>query len=248
MTAINHTAAQKGNPHYLMAITNVFLSTPLRQKSELTYKDFTMVGILAEDSNAIQVNAASPYKSFADLITAAKARRKGVSLGVGSIGGTDHMIGHRFGEAIGAEFNYVSFDGGGAAAVALMGGHVDFITGGPSETRGQIDAGRLRVLAVVGDRRLRSFPDVPTLQELGTNIGATFAVVRGFVAPPGVSNDAVRYYSDMLEKISKTPEWQEFLLKGDFIETKIGPREMMPFLAKRNDDIAETLTAMGVLK
>jgi len=166
LNAMNFTAQQTGNPHYLMAVTNAFLSTPLRQKSELTYKDFTPVMILAEDSNAVQVNADS-YKTFDEFVAAAKASPKAVSHGVGSIGGTDHMIGYELGKAIGAEFNTVAFDGGGDAAVAVLGGHAGFVTGGPSETKGQIEAGLLRVLAVVGDERLASFPDVPTLRELG---------------------------------------------------------------------------------
>lgn len=247
LNAMTYMSNQEGNPHYLMSVTNAFLATPLRQKSDLNYEDFTPVMIIAEDSNALQVNANS-YKTFDEFVAAAKAKPKAVSHGVGSIGGTDHMIGHGLGKAIGAEFNTVSFDGGGAAAVAVLGGHADFVTGGPSETKGQIEAGLLRVLAVIGDERLSSFPDVPTLKELGVDMGATFAVIRGFVGPKDMPEEAVAYYADVLEKVSQSEKWKKFAQGSDFADTKVGPGEMGEFLARRSNAIAETLTEMGVLK
>lgn len=248
MNAITFTDQQKGNAHYLMAITNVFLATPLRQKSKLTFEDFTMVSILAEDANAIQVNAKSSYKTLQDLIAAAKAKPKAVSIGVGSIGGTDHMLSHAIGKAVGAMFNVVSFDGGSQAATAMMGGHVDFITGGPSETKGQIDAGLIRPIAVIGNARLSALKDTPTTEEAGVKLGATFAVVRGFVLPGGVPAGAAEFYAGLLDKVAATPAWKDFAAKNDFVPTKVGPKEMKAFLAKRNAEIRDTLTEMGVLK
>lgn len=248
MVAMNFTAGQAGNPHYLMSITNAFLSTPIRQKSDLTYKDFKMVTVLAEDANAIQVNAASPYETLDDFIAAAKASPKSVSIGVGSIGGTDHMISYRLGEAIGAEFNTVAFEGGGQAVTALLGGHIDFVTGGPSETIGQIEAKRIRVLAVFGDKRLNSVPDVPTLDELGIKMSAHFAVIRGFVAPPETPKEVVDYYAEILGKVAKTAAWEDFMIKNDFVDNHLGPAEMEPYVAKRSSDIASTLSEMGVVK
>ena len=78
LNAMNYTAQQAGNPYYLMAVTNAFLATPLRQKSKLTYKDFTPVMVLAEDSNAVQVNA-NKYKTFKEFVAAAKASPKALS-------------------------------------------------------------------------------------------------------------------------------------------------------------------------
>jgi putative tricarboxylic transport membrane protein len=158
------------------------------------------------------------------------------------------MLGYSIGKAIGAEFNSVSFDGGGEAAVALMGNHVDVIAGGPSETRGQIEAGRIRPLAVVGNKRLKGMPDVPSLDELGIKPEATFAVIRGFVAPAGIPQEAADYYAALLAKVADTQQWKDFAAKSDFIDTRVGPAEMKAYLAKRNSEIAQTLTAMGVMK
>jgi putative tricarboxylic transport membrane protein len=248
MNAMSFTASQKADPHFIMAVTNAFLATPLRQKTDLNYEDFAMLRILAEDSNAVQVNGTSPLKTMDDFVKAAKAKPKALSLGVGAIGGTDHMLGYALGKTIGAEFNSVSFDGGGEASTALMGGHVDFTTGGPSESRGQIDAGRIRVLAVVGDKRLNSLPDVPTLSELGIKLDNTFAVIRGFVASGEVPKEAVTYYADLLGRVAATEQWKEFAKKSDFVDVQVGPVEMKDYVAKRSSDIAVTLTGMGVLK
>jgi putative tricarboxylic transport membrane protein len=241
MNSMTFADQQKGNPHYILAVTNAFLSTPLRQKTALNYEAFVPIAILAEDSNAVQVNSASPYKTMADLVAAAKAKPKAIASGVGAIGATDHMLTHAIGKAAGVEFNVVSFDGGGDANTALLGNHVAFTTGGPSESRGQIDAGRIKVLAVVGD-------NVPTLGELGIKPESTFAVIRGFVAPNGAPKDVVDFYGELLGKVADTQQWKDFSKKSDFVDTRVGPVEMKAYLDKRNADIAKALTEMGVLK
>jgi putative tricarboxylic transport membrane protein len=248
MNSMTFADQQKGNPHYILAVTNAFLSTPLRQKTALNYEAFVPIAILAEDSNAVQVNASSPYKTMADLVAAAKAKPKAIASGVGAIGATDHMLTHAIGKAAGVEFNVVSFDGGGDANTALLGNHVAFTTGGPSESRGQIDAGRIKVLAVVGDKRLGSMPDVPTLGELGIKPESTFAVIRGFVAPNGTPKEVADFYGALPAKVADTQQWKDFAKKSDFVDTRVGPVEMKAYLDKRNADIAKALTEMGVLK
>lgn len=246
--AINFLAERKGDPTYLMSITNVFLTTPLRQKGLPTYREFRPVAVMAHDTNAIQVLAASPYKTINDLLDAARARPKKITHAFGAFGGTDHIIGYQLGKASGAQFNYVAFKGGGEATTALLGGHVDFVTGNPGETRAHVAAGRLRVLAVVGDKRLPVFPEVPTLKELGIDLGGTFAVFRGFVAPADVPREAVEAYAAVLRKVMEAPAWKGYVAANDLAEEFLGPAQMAKFLEARNAGLAAVLAELALVK
>jgi len=246
--AINFLAERRGDPTHIMAVTNVLLTTPLRQKELPTYRDFQPVAVMAHDTNAIQVLASSPYKTVKDLIDAARTQPKKVSHAFGAFGGTDHIIGYQLAKAAGVQFSYVAFKGGGDAVTALLGGHVDFVTGGPGETRAHLQAGKLRALAVVGDRRLPTLPDVPTLKEAGINLGGTYAVFRGFVAPADIPRAAIDLYASTLQKVMGTPAWKRYAAEGELEEQYLGPAQMATFLENRNADLARVLGELALSK
>lgn len=246
--AINFVAEKSGDPSYLMSVTNVFLTTPLQQKGLPTYRNFLPVAVMAHDTNAVQVLASSRYRTIHDLIEAARRQPKTVTHAFGAFGGTDHIVGYQLGKAAGVQFNYVAFKGGGEATVALLGGHIDFVTGNPGETRAHVQAGKIRVLAIVGEKRLPVFPDVPTLKEMGINMGGTFAVFRGFVAPAGVSTGAIETYTALMRKVMDTQAWKRYVSENDLVTEYLGPDEMARFLEERERDLARTLAELGAVK
>jgi putative tricarboxylic transport membrane protein len=246
--AIAYLAERRGDPSHIMAVTNVLLTTPLRQKGLPTYRDFQPVAVMAHDTNAIQVLASSPHKTVKDLIEAARSQPKKVSHAFGAFGGTDHIIGYQLAKATGVQFSYVAFKGGGDAVTALLGGHVDFVTGGPGETRAHLQAGKLRALTVVGDKRLPTLPGVPTLKEAGINLGGTYAVFRGFVAPADVPREAIDLYASMLQKVMGTPAWKRYVADGELEEQFLGPAQMAKFLETRNADLARVLAELALAK
>ena len=246
--AINFLAERKGDPTHIMAVTNVLLTTPLRQKGLPTYREFQPLAVMAHDTNAIQVLASSRYKTVKDLIEAARSQPKKVSHAFGAFGGTDHIIGYQLAKATGVQFSYVAFKGGGDAVTALLGGHVDFVTGGPGETRAHLQAGKLRALAVIGDKRLPTLPDVPTLKEVGIALGGTYAVSRGFVAPADVPREAIELYAATLRKVMATPAWKRYVADGELEEEFLGPAQMAKFLETRNADLARVLAELALAK
>lgn len=246
--AINFLAERKGDPTHIMAVTNVFLTTPLRQRGLPTYRDFQPVAVMAHDTNAIQVLASSSHKTVKDLVEAARAQPKKISHAFGAFGGTDHIIGYQLAKATGVQFSYVAFKGGGDAVTALLGGHVDFVTGGPGETRAHLQAGKLRAIAVVGDKRLPTLPEVPTLKEAGINLGGTYAVFRGFVAPAEIPREAIDLYAATLQKVMGTPAWKRYAAEGELEEQYLGPAQMAKFLETRNADLGRVLSELALAK
>jgi len=244
--AINFLAERKGDPTHIMAVTNVLLTTPLRQKGLPTYRDFQPVAVMAHDTNAIQVLASSPHKTVKSLIDAARAQPKKISHAFGAFGGTDHIIGYQLAKATGVQFSYVAFKGGGDAVTALLGGHVDFVTGGPGETRAHLQAGKLRALAVVGDRRLPTLPDVPTLTELGYKV--EIGTGRGFGMPAGVPKEAVATMEGILHKAHQSALWRDYSKKNMYEDRWMGSAEFAKYLAEQRMAQKEFIDSIGLSK
>jgi tripartite-type tricarboxylate transporter receptor subunit TctC len=100
--------------------------------------------------------------------------------------------------------------------VALLGGQVDAISTGPSTIMGHYKAGKVRVLATWGDKRLASLPDVPTLKELGYD--AQFSQWTGLFVPAGTPPDVVAKLRDAARQAAVDPTFQGALSK---VETPV---------------------------
>lgn len=246
--AMNFVANKRGDPGVLMGVTTPFITAPLQQKGLPTYRDFLPVALMAEDTSAVQVLATSRYHTIHDLIEAARRQPNTVTLAFGAFGGTDHINGFQLGKAVGAQFRFVAFKGGGETVTQLLGGHIDFITSNPAETRALAQAGKVRVLAIMGEKRLAVFPDVPTLRELGINMGGTFAAFRGFVAPGGVPEEAIEAYGSLMRKVMEAAAWKRYVSDNDLVEEYLGPAQMVRFLEERERSLARALVEMGAVK
>jgi len=153
----------------------------------------------------IEVRAESPYKTWADLVKAAKENPGKLTCGGPGSGGMLELIHNQITQASGIKTRYVPFAGGGPSKVALLGGHVDFRVCQPAEAIEMIRAGKTRGLAVSTDKRMEAIPDVPTFKELG--IWETLIASRAFWGPPKLPADLVNTLAKMIEKAAKDPEF-----------------------------------------
>jgi len=209
----------KGDPYELSTVSSSFYTGPLSGQSPVSYKDFTHIIALCEDPNLILVPADSKYKTVKELLDDAKANPDKISAAGSSGLSIDAIAFHMMQDQSGAKMKYVPFGGGGEVMTAIMGGHVTFGFLGPSEASAQIEAGKLRALAVTTEDRVGGdLKDVPTMKESGYDV--VIAQTRGIVAPKDIPADAVKYIEDMFYKASQTAEWKDFLAKN-FMEEKI---------------------------
>ena len=123
------------------------------------------------DYGAISVRADAPYQDLDDLIAAVKKDPGSVVFGAGAtIGGQDWMQTALIARAAGVDpkLRYVAFEGGGETLTAMLGGHVQVTSSGLGEVTPQLDAGKIRILAVLSDERLPGkLADIPTAKEQG---------------------------------------------------------------------------------
>lgn len=153
-------------------------------------KAFAPVSLVAELPLAMMVNPAVPAKTAAEFVALAKARPGQMSYSSSGAGGAPHLAAEMFKDQTGAFILHVPYRGGGPAIADLLAGHVQLSFMTVLEASGHIKAGKLRALAVTGDKRVPAFPEVPTLAE---SVAPGFNAISwiGLLAPAGTPPEVV---------------------------------------------------------
>ena len=171
-------------------------------------KDFTFVLGVTAFSFGLAVRAESPWKTLAAFVEHARANPGKVSFGTFGIGSPPHTAMDRIAARHRVELVHVPFKGTAEGMAALRGGHLDAIADGTGFAP-FVDAGTFRLLAVFGERRLRRWPDVPTLRELGYDIVETSP--WGIIGPRGIEAPVVHILHDGFRKAMDDPEFLKVL-------------------------------------
>ncbi|CAN7670840.1 tripartite tricarboxylate transporter substrate-binding protein [Bosea sp. LjRoot9] len=234
----------KGDPNRVIFGTNNAYLLPYVAKLGYKFSDLTPVAALALDEFLLWVNGSAPYADAKSYLDAVKAKPLGFKMGGSQSKDTDQTLTSMIQEAAGVKWIYVPFQGGSAAAVQLAGGHIDSNVNNPNENIGQWKAGQVKPLCVFSPVRLaksdpvfegKGWGDIPTCKESGLPL-ETFQMPRTVWLPAEVPADAVAFYADLLEKVSKTPEWQEFVTRTAQTSRFMKGKELTDFVAK--DDTA----------
>ncbi len=230
----------KGDPNRVIFGTNNAYLLPYVAKLGYKVSDLTPVAALALDEFLLWVKGDAPYADAKAYIEAVKAKPMGFKMGGSQSKDTDQTLTSMIQDATGVKWIYVPFQGGSAAAVQLAGGHIDSNTNNPNENIGQWKAGQVKPLCVFSPVRLakgepvfegKGWGDIPTCKEAGLPL-ETFQMPRTVWLPADVPADAVTYYADLLEKVSKTPEWQEFVTRTAQTAKFMKGKELADFVAR----------------
>jgi putative tricarboxylic transport membrane protein len=170
------------------------------------------VGALGTDFGIVAVAADSPIKNLNELITAFGKDPGAFPVGGGgAVGSQDWMkmaMIAKVAKVDPKKMRYAALEGGGAVTTALQGGHIKIASGDASEMITLHQQGKLRILAVMSDKRLPgAFKDVPTTFEQGHAID--WPIWRGVYVGPKVSDAEYKWWVDTLTKLVKTPEFQK---------------------------------------
>jgi tripartite-type tricarboxylate transporter receptor subunit TctC len=174
-------------------------------------KDFAPVALVSADPTVLAVRADGPYGTLKDFIDAARANPGKINYSSSGVYGTLHVAMEIFANAAGIKLFHVPYQGGGPAVTALLGGQVEALASGPSAAVGQIKAGKMKVLASWGDRRLALMPDVPTFKELGFD--AEFYIWAGVVAPAGVPAPVLARLREAIRLAVQDPDFKATMAK-----------------------------------
>lgn len=243
-----YVAARPRDTHTLMTAIDSLVSVPLQPDYQgPTYRDLTVVAILALDDMLVVVPAASPFRTIDELTAFARANRGKLKLATNAAGGEDHIYGGLIEAATGAKFTYVHTRGGAEAMQNLVGGHVDVAVPNPSETLSQLEAGLVRALAVGADSRLGILPEVPTLRERGVDV--EYRMFRGIVMPSGVAPEVVSYWEEILRQVAQSDRWKrEYVEQLALTPHFLAGDAARDYLARIEALYRTTLKQLGILR
>ncbi len=177
-------------------------------------KDFTAIGLLGTSTIVLEVPAASPVKTVADLVAAAKAK-PGLPYATAGAGTSMHLAGVMFGQATGTELTHVAYKGSGPALNDLMGNTIGVMFDNLPASLPHIQAGKLRALAVAGPQRSPALPQVPTLAEAGL-AGYALEPWFGVYGPAGMPAATVQALNRAINDALALPEVRDKLLQAGF--------------------------------
>jgi tripartite-type tricarboxylate transporter receptor subunit TctC len=175
-----------------------------------TAKDLAPVMLIGTAPMAIVTNASKPYKTFGDVIKAAKAKPDTVTCGSIGSGSLGHLTITLLQQAGGFKIVHVPYKGGGPMTTDALGGQVDLAIGTVALLAPQVRGGKLRAIAVTGDKRSHAMPDVPTLAEQGFS-GFSALAWWGVFAPAATPKPMLEKFHAELAKTLNAPDLRKQL-------------------------------------
>ncbi|QEW07896.1 Bug family tripartite tricarboxylate transporter substrate binding protein [Nitrincola iocasae] len=210
------------------------------------------VGAIGTDPGIIAVNQNSDITSLADLINKLKQDPGSVTFaGASAIGGWDHlkilMTAHAAGVPNLNQIKYLSYNNGGAAVTQVVGGHIDVLVGVASSSKGFIESGDLKPLAVLGQDHLSApLDNIPTSFELGVDVEASNW--RGFYMPKDVSEEEYQWWVNTLRTASQTDAWKETMVQNGLEPFGLFGQEFDQFVSHQIDSLNFISKEIGMIQ
>ena len=168
-------------------------------------RDFAPVTTILWQPYLLSVHPTLPVKTVKELVALAKSRPNAIDYGSGGVGNATHIAGERFDSLAGVKLNHVPYRGVGPAITALLAGEVQVMYASSVAVQPYVKSGRMRVLAVTGEKRIAQLPNVPTVQEAGVP-GYVEGNWQAVLVPAKTPRPIVNRLSQELVRIIKTPE------------------------------------------
>lgn len=210
-----------------------------------TLKDFFPIAIISNIPNTIVVKSDSPYKDINALIEAAKKNPGKISYGTAGVGTDGNFNGEILGVTTGVKFKHIPFKGGGEVAPAVMGGHVDFGVGASTTFVPLDKGGKLKMVAITGDVRMKAVPDTPTFHELGIK-GDFIDNWAGFFASSKTPKHILDTLVAATEKVLKNKDFVERIEKTGGIVQYMTPSEFKAIIERNKKTATEISKKVGM--
>jgi tripartite-type tricarboxylate transporter receptor subunit TctC len=215
----------------------------------LDYRDFSLFGTFYTVYISVfgATKTKRPFKTIEEVISFAKAHPGEVSLASGAVGQNDWVGAMAFIAGTGISLNVIPQPGAGAFAITqLAGGHADLAITPLVAARSQVEGGNVRLLAVMGPQRYSKYPSVPTLKELGYDIG--WESPGNVIGPPKIPKDIADKLAKAFEVAATDPEYQKFLLEQFVSPLYLPPEKIVSHLDEKRKLARGIMEKAGVLK
>jgi len=240
-----YTAAKKGNPHYIMLLTNSFLITPMKGGVSVNKDDFTPIVLFGSQLSLLCSNPDGQFKTLGDAVKYAKENPGKLTIAVS--GNTHQMWASMLSDSLGIELTAVPFSGTAPCISALLGKHVDLAIVNLTEGRDFIETKKLLGLGITSKKRVDAVPDIPTFAEQG--IKGNYDLFRGMVAPASIPEDARQFLGAAFKKLCESERWQkEYVDKTGFLSDPIYLDDADRYLNETEALYGPILKKLGIVK
>jgi len=244
-----YVSQQPADGYSLLAVTTSHLIDSVKPKtrSELL-RDFDPLMRIQWDTSAVSISGDSKFKTLADLVEWGKKNPKMLKFAGTTPGGWAEIQTVAFFKKVGVEVTFIPFDSGAEIKAAIMGGHVTGAVEELAETLPLIEAGKLKSLAVIMEKRHPALPNVPCSAELG--IDYTHGLMRAWAVKKGTPPDRFKYLHDVVKKSLDAPIYKKFVQDNHLYARPgyLGPEETRKYWAEEVKFFADVLKDLGYVK
>lgn len=207
-------------------------------------RDFTPVSLLTQGPLVLVVNPKFPAKSVAELVTMAKAKPNAVSFASSGNGQSTHLSAELFASMAGAKMLHVPYKGSAPALNDVIAGQVPMMFDTMLSAMPHVKGGKLRALAITGDKRSAAAPDTPTIAESGLPGFQAYAW-NGLLVPTGTPAAVVARLNEELKTALAHPPLQERFGAQGFAATWTSPADAKAFLHNELSKWSRTVEVSG---
>jgi tripartite-type tricarboxylate transporter receptor subunit TctC len=201
----------KPDGYKLAVLTVELLTLPHLGLAKFNYDDFQPIAQLNADPAAITVKADAPWSTVEEFLAAARKDPEGVRVGNSGNGSIWHLAAAALEDKTGAKFNHIPFQGAAPAVLALLGGHIEAVAVSPAEVTTHVQSGKLKMLMVMADQRVKGFEKVPTAKERGIDL--SIGTWRGLGAPKNTPPEVMAKLREITAKTAAEPMMREAMEK-----------------------------------
>ena len=226
------------------ATTPTYIQTTLLSKPEVGYTALEPVAILFEDPEVVFTRGDAPFKTLPDVIERARREPGKARWGAANPTSLERIALERMARKTGVKVPVVPHEGGGDLMINVLNGTLDIGVGEVEELKGQLQAGKLRILAVLSDKRMALLPQMPTAREQGVDV--VVRKFRGLAAPKGVSPEAVQALEAGLRKVLASPDYRKSYTESNLVPLMLGHAEAVRFTSEQAAEIGNTFRELGI--
>lgn len=245
-TAVARVARARPDGSMFYATTPTYIQTTLLSRPEFGYDALDPVAVVFLDPEVIYTRVESPFRTLADAVAHAKANPGRQKWGAANPASLERIAFERMNRLIGARAAVVSHEGGGDLMINVLNGTLDLGIGEIQEIRSQLEAGRIRLLAVVTEARLPDFPDLATAREQGVDLVVT--KFRGLAGPKGIPDEVAAMWHAALRQVLESPAYQAQYAKESLVPALMGRDEARRFTAEFAAEVERNLRELGVVR
>jgi tripartite-type tricarboxylate transporter receptor subunit TctC len=208
-------------------------------------RDFAYISLIATGPAVIAVHPSIPAKNVKDLVALAKARPSQLNYGSPGVGTSPHLAGELFKLVTTTSIVHVPYKGNAEAITDLLGGQISIVFTGVPPVIPLMQAGKLKLLATTGDKRIPAIPDLPTIAEAGYP-GAAMGIWYGLVAPAATPKDVLARLHKEITRIQTLPDIRERFVQLGTEPTSSTPERFTALVREELIKWSKVIKAAGV--